>query len=237
MPDFKKRSENPELIDFPVQDTEELRKNFNEIAFINRNLGGHDVTLAGLKMLIADRNKVYRITDIGCGVGDGLRMIRNWAMTSDLQVELKGIDSNEEVVAYAREKSQGLNIVYQQIDYREYFEAEPEDTDIFIASLFCHHLSDNEIIHFLHEIFSKAKTGFVINDLHRNFFAYFSIKWLTALFSASRLTRNDAPLSVLRGFSERELRRYCREAGIEDYSLMWRWAFRYLIVGRKNVAL
>ena len=50
-----------------------------------------------------------------------------------------------------------------------------------------------------------AKHGFFINDLHRHPLAYHSIRILTSLFSKSYLVKNDAPLSVLRGFKKKEL--------------------------------
>ena len=72
--------------------------------------------------------------------------------------------------------------------------------------------------------------GFFINDLQRHPFAYHSIKMLTKLFSRSYLVKNDGPVSVLRGFRRREWVQLLHEAGITNYSIRWRWAFRYLIV-------
>jgi hypothetical protein len=42
--------------------------------------------------------------------------------------------------------------------------------------------------------------------------------------------KNDAPLSVLRGFKKREWRLLFRHAGIDHYELKWNWAFRWLII-------
>ncbi len=77
---------------------------------------------------------------------------------------------------------------------------------------------------------SKARTGFFINDLHRHPLAYYSIRWLTGLFSRSYLVKNDAPLSVRRGFSRSELKSLLEAAGITNYSIRWRWAFRWLVI-------
>ena len=79
-----------------------------------------------------------------------------------------------------------------------------------------------------------AKIGFVINDLERNRFAYYSIKALTRLFKGSSLVKNDAPLSVLRGFKKEEIINLLEEAGLKNYSLKWKWAFRYLVVGKNE---
>jgi len=50
------------------------------------------------------------------------------------------------------------------------------------------------------------------------------------LFSKSYLVKNDAPLSVLRGFSGREWKQLLNNAGIDKFELKWKWAFRWLIV-------
>ncbi|HZK64528.1 MAG TPA: SAM-dependent methyltransferase, partial [Puia sp.] len=57
-----------------------------------------------------------------------------------------------------------------------------------------------------------------------------AIRILTALFSRSYLVKNDAPLSVLRGFKKNDLVAILDKAGIRDYSIRWQWAFRWLII-------
>jgi hypothetical protein len=75
----------------------------------------------------------------------------------------------------------------------------------------------------------NCRMGFFVNDLHRNFLAYHSIKWLTKLFSNSYLVKNDAPLSVQRGFKRKEWETIMQRAGIPFCSVEWKWAFRWLI--------
>ena len=75
----------------------------------------------------------------------------------------------------------------------------------------------------------NSEIGFFINDLQRNWFAYHSIKLITKIFSSSYLVKNDAPLSVARGFHKSEWEQLLQEAGIKNYSVEWKWAFRYLI--------
>jgi hypothetical protein len=72
--------------------------------------------------------------------------------------------------------------------------------------------------------------GFFINDLQRNAFAYHAIRAITRLFSQSYLVKNDAPLSVARGFHKDEWTAILKKAGLENYTIEWKWAFRYLIV-------
>jgi hypothetical protein len=78
----------------------------------------------------------------------------------------------------------------------------------------------------------NSREGFFINDLHRHPLAYYSIKILTRLFSASYLVKNDAPLSVRRGFTAKEWKVLLESAGISRFRVSWKWAFRHLVVVR-----
>ena len=93
-----------------------------------------------------------------------------------------------------------------------------------------HHFTDEELIIMLQWMKANAKIGFFINDLHRHPIAYHFIKIATKLFSGSYLVKNDAPLSVLRGFKKKEWENILLKAGIKHYTIQWKWAFRYLIV-------
>jgi hypothetical protein len=44
------------------------------------------------------------------------------------------------------------------------------------------------------------------------------------------MVKHDGPLSVLRGFKKSELIGVLQKAGIESYSLKWKWAFRWQLI-------
>ncbi len=74
--------------------------------------------------------------------------------------------------------------------------------------------------------------GFFINDLHRNPIAFYAIKILTGIFSSSYLVKNDAPLSVQRGFSKQDWLNIFERAGLSP-QISWEWAFRWLVIWEK----
>jgi hypothetical protein len=76
----------------------------------------------------------------------------------------------------------------------------------------------------------QRKAVLIINDLERNALAYYLIKLLTRLFSKSYLVKNDAPLSVSRGFRKNEWLELIRRAGAVKYSVKNKWAFRHEVV-------
>lgn len=230
MPSFKNRSYQKELLDSNKIPFADIKRNMQELDFINRRLGGHDITLDGIVALIRDNaifNKRLQIVEIGCGGGDNLRAIKEWAAYIKLPVQLTGIDINAECIAYAREQTRNHGIRFIHSDYR-LVELAPKP-DIVFSSLFCHHFTDEELIAQVKWMEQNSAVGFFINDLHRHPLAYYAIRFLTALFSKSYLVKNDAPLSVRRGFTRREWQAIFSAAEISQYRCQWRWAFRWLI--------
>lgn len=234
---FKQRSSKTELLDLPDIPRADLEQNLKELEIINKRLGGYSPIFRGLRALISDRSKTYRIVDIGSGGGDTLKQVADWGRRHNFKLRLTGVDLKQEAVDYA-----GKNCInYQEInfclkDYRAY-NSEENQTDIVIASLFCHHLGEEALREFIVRTVRGARLGVIINDLHRHPIAYYSIKWLIRFFSKSYLVKNDAPLSVLRGFKRKELQQIVQKAGIKkNFSIQWMWAFRWLLLIQHDYA-
>ena len=204
----------------------DIKLNMQELDFINTHLGGHKITLRGVRAL-ADKN-VLHISEVGCGGGDNLRVIKNWCEEKNISVKLTGIDINRECILFARERSSNKDINFICSDYKlVHFDSFP---DIIFSSLFCHHFTSEELIKMMQWMYSHCKMGFFINDLHRHPFAFHSIRVLTKTFSKSYMVKHDAPLSVKRGFAKKEWQKIFAQAGIKNYKIKWQWAFRWLII-------
>lgn len=229
MPSFKERSKKAELLDAPNIGTADLFQNLKELDSINKLLGGHKATLTGLNKLMTDREKTYRIVDFACGGGDTLRVIEKWARKHNYKVELIGFDLLPDAIAFAKQNSTDYNIKWMVSDFNT---VSLQECDITICSLVCHHFYDNTLDTFILKMKECAQVGVIINDLHRNPIAYYGIWVLTALFSKSHLVKNDARLSVLKGFRKKEWERILNKLSITNYSIHWIWAFRHLIVIR-----
>lgn len=234
---MKARSTELEIMDDLDCHGPVVNQTLRELEFINRWLGGNNITLDGLKRIINPReNKTYHIADMGCGGGDMLKLIARWGAHKKLKFQLTGIDANPHIIQFASENCRSYpsialetGNVFSPVLQRRPF-------DIIVATLFTHHFAEAELIELFKAWHNQASAGIVINDLHRHPLAFHSIKLLTRLFSKSAMVKFDAPLSVKRGFSRRELVRILEKAGITNYSLHWRWAFRWqLIIPRSLV--
>jgi 2-polyprenyl-3-methyl-5-hydroxy-6-metoxy-1,4-benzoquinol methylase len=226
--DFSKRSPQPEWLDAGNLPAADIQRNMQELEIINRYLGGHRITIAGFRSLIPPLSSVA-VCELGCGGGDNLMAIQHWCSRNNTDATFSGVDINPDCIAVALTKNWLYRPILMTADYRDAIPAGIRQ-DILFSSLFCHHFSQEELVGMLQWMQSKSKLGFFINDLHRHPLAYYSIKWLTRLFSRSYLVKHDAPLSVLRGFKRKDWTHILQSAGITRYRIQWKWAFRWLIV-------
>lgn len=231
MINLKTRSLNKELLDGDDIPFDDIRQNMMELNIINTYLGGHAITIEGVKSIIKKFpvREVLTICEIGCGGGDNLLAIYQWCKRKNISVKFIGIDINKECIEFAKIQCAGLNIDWINQDYSI---ASPDfvKPDIIFSSLFCHHFKEAELINMLHWMKINCSKGFFINDLQRHPLAYYSIKLITQIFSSSYLVKADAPLSVARGFVKNEWQYLLNIAGMKDYTIQWKWAFRYLII-------
>ena len=228
MINYKKRSEQKELLDQDDIPFVEIALNMKELEWINAHLGGHSITINGFKNLLQNK-KTISVCEIGCGGGDNLNAINQFCVANNITIQFTGIDINEDCIEYARKDTEVKCMRFYVSDYKQ-FNFQDHKPDIIFSSLFCHHFTDEELIEMLHWMKVNSLCGFFINDLHRHRIAYHFIKLTTAVFSKSRLVKNDAPVSVLRGFKRTEWKNLLQQAGINNYSIKWKWAFRFLIV-------
>lgn len=222
------RATQKELLDQPSIPFDDIRQNMKELEFINQHLGGHAITLKGFKKLSGNIKDVY-VCEIGSGGGDNLHALNKYCKRIYINANFTGIDINTECVNYANTRTTTSFINFINSDYSavKFTDRKP---DIIFSSLFCHHFTDVELIAMLQWMNDNSNIGYFINDLHRHPLAYYFIKYATAMFSKSYLVKNDAPLSVAKGFKKNEWINLLNSSGQKKYTVQWKWAFRHLII-------
>ncbi len=232
------RSNAPEIMDDFSMEGELLRDALDKIASINQLLGGNKVTLQGVAVLLKDQDKNREITiaDIGCGNGDLLRTLADYARKENRLFKLIGIDANAFTINHARSLSADYeNIRYQCGDIFE--DGQLPVCDLILCTLTLHHFKDPEIMALLQVFNQTARLGFVVNDLHRSRLAYYLFKALCFAFGLNEMSREDGLVSILRGFKRNDLVRYADQLNFKNYILKWKWAFRYqwVVTRQENV--
>ncbi len=229
---FDRRSGNIEIMDDLQCAGEVVNQTLRELETVNRLLGGNDVTLSAVQELLKKTPNPGEITiaDLGCGGGDILRLIAGWGRKNNIRMRLTGIDANPNIIAFAVTNCQGYSEISFEAanvfseDFRE------RRFDIVLATLFTHHFTDDELVNLLRFVPRQMRIGMVINDIHRHWLAYYSILLLTRFFSKSTMVKFDAPLSVMRAFKRRDWETLLSKAEIRNYTLRWKWAFRWQVI-------
>jgi 2-polyprenyl-3-methyl-5-hydroxy-6-metoxy-1,4-benzoquinol methylase len=232
---LKFRATQPELLDNLECQGEEVSQNLRELDFINKWLGGNALSISILKAYFKNRpssSTPSRFLDLGSGSGD-LAHQCHLLLQKKGQAYTVGIDANPFMCDYANTYHKEENLTFRCLNI---FDAqELPEHDIFHACLILHHFTEEELINVFQKLKKETKELVIINDLHRHPLAYYSIKWLTQLFSKSEFVKHDAPLSVAKGFKKKELEKVILAAGWkpEQIEIRWRWAFRWAICLRQ----
>jgi 2-polyprenyl-3-methyl-5-hydroxy-6-metoxy-1,4-benzoquinol methylase len=226
--DTQYRTQEAEIMDDFSLQGEELRVALDQIARINQLLGGNKVTLEGIKKVLpSNKTETITIADIGCGNGDMLRMLSDFAQKNELDFKLIGIDANEFTINYAKK----LSVAYPNIDYQcvDIFSEDFKTLkfDIIVCTLTLHHFTNEQILNIITTFRDNAKTGIIINDLHRSKLAYRLFELICFIFKLNRMSRQDGLVSILRGFKKNELEEFSKKLNLKNYNINWKWAFRY----------
>lgn len=233
---LSERSSETEIMDDLTCSGAVLEQTLRELELINEWLGGNAVTLNAISSLFRNlgKERIYRIVDVGCGGGDMARHIHEWGIRQRYHFEITGIDANPHVVEFAKKNVADLGSV--SFRTMNIFEAAFQDLhcDVVIGTLFFHHFSREQLVLFFRSLRSHVSTGFIINDIHRHPLAFYSIRFLTRAFSKSAMVQHDAPMSVSRAFTRKELQDILADSGYSDFSIRWKWAFRWQVIVRMN---
>lgn len=219
---FLKRSYQPEIMDdFSIRDNR-VDAALNELKLVNKFLGGISVTSSGIKEILTNKKECISVLDIGAGASDILIKLQK----NGYNFNITSLDINPRACFYLKKFTPVSKIVcgdVSAIPFRNKFH-------LIHASLFLHHFKEDEIAQLIRSFLLLAEKGIIINDLRRSILAYYGIRLLTVLFSNSRMVRHDGPLSVKRGFIKKDWDKILQLAGIKQYIIKRKWAFRWLIV-------
>ena len=234
----KYRTEEPEIMDDFQLVGNELQDALDKIASINQLLGGNKLTLNGVKSLLKNYDSTTQVTiiDVGCGNGDMLRTLSKYADENNLLFNLIGIDANQFTINYAKE----LSVCFPNISYlcEDIFDENFKKLkyDILLCTLTLHHFKDEEIESLMTTFNENASIGLVINDLQRSSISYRLFQLLCSVFRLNKMSKEDGLVSILRGFKKKELVDFSEKLHLKNYTIQWKWAFRYQWIIRSTMS-
>jgi len=222
-----KRHYKKELMDdFSIVD-HRIDEALHELKLVNKYLGGINTSFSGLKHFINNTNcDEITILDIGSGASDVLESIRR----KNNSLKIFSLDKNRRVCESLKNQNNGRTV--NEPIYGDVLQLplKNKSMDVIHSSLFLHHFNEEQIKKIISSSLIIAKKGIIINDLRRSLFAIVGIIFMIKLFSKSILFKNDAPLSVKKGFIKSEIIKLLNDLEIKNYIIKRKWAFRWLII-------
>jgi ubiquinone/menaquinone biosynthesis C-methylase UbiE len=216
-----------ELMDDPAVERAELAANFDDIEFVNRAFGGIASVASAMRRL-----HVRRLLDVGCGSGDIARALLARARAQNRPLEIVALDASETVLAIARERSvaePALSFVLGDAARLPFADA---SFDVATCNLALHHFEPAAAVTVLSELRRVARVMPIVSDLERSGIGYAAAALFARFVARNRLTKNDAPLSVKRAYTAREVEALARSAGWRRPTVRRTAFFRLLLVDR-----
>lgn len=230
------RNLRDELLDLDEATYEEVRESLGDVRRVNRYLSGYRVLLHHAETFLRahKESRPVMILDVATGSADQPAALAELARKLRVPVRIQAIDINFKMLKFAREMTARFpEIELVQCDVLA-LPFQENSFDLVINSLSLHHFSWEKAVAILAAIYKISRYGFIVNDLHRSRVAHAAIFLLTRLLTKNRLTRFDAPVSVMNAFTPAEFSELAREAGIPRFEIHRHFPYRIALVGNKN---
>jgi len=232
--DLEHRHRGIEILDDPEVDRKELAASLREVARVNFLLGGFRSLLHHLRPLVRDRERIS-LLDVGVGNGEVSRRLARRLGRGGRRVRWVGLDLHAGALAVARERpgadsgpggpeethpdtppprspaprrpaeppTEPFGLV--RADARA-LPFPDRSFDVAHTTLTLHHFEDPDCRRVLREMARVSRTAVLVSDLERTHLHLLGARLLSATWwRRDRITRHDAPVSVLRAFRAEEL--------------------------------
>lgn len=220
----------PELLDAPHHDRAELEQSLDQVAEVNRLLGGTRAVLRALDRF-APATGTIGILDIGTGSADIPIAIDRWARARGRDVRITATDIHPQMRDIAGDRTRRIPSIRIAAANALALPFAPATFDIVLLSLTLHHFERDEQVMALRQAARVARHAVIVNELERCRANYVGAALLARTrWRSNRLTRHDGPLSVLRAFTSPELRDIAARAGLTVLSTRRRFFHRLVMV-------
>lgn len=202
-----------------------LTKTLDGLSKINRWLGNTKHTLEAVKKQF-EKHEIQTVVDLGCGGGDNLIAIAKWCASTGKNVQLIGIDGNQNTLDYAQSKSD-FKIEFRQADILS-SNFEIPKCDLLISSHFMYHYKDEDLISFLKKAAQNVTIAMIFSELKRDAKAHALFRSVGFFFG--KAVCSDGLKALERSFTIDEVFDLMDEADMLNISIESKPWFRYIAV-------
>ncbi|MBN1575959.1 MAG: methyltransferase domain-containing protein [Chitinispirillaceae bacterium] len=217
MPDLSFRTVSAELMDDTAADENLLVTTLCDFKYINRFISQirrvlHATVIADMQRRNAHEVSFLDIAAGGCDIG---LWFARYCRSRGITCSVYCLDNDPRALKYAREACRDEpSISFIETDARD-IGGLGLSVDYAFTNHFLHHLSDEYIPGILRAIGNCSRHGFVVHDLERAYWSYVCFTLLAGILYRGGFTFTDGRISIRRGFTLAELRRYVTSAGID----------------------
>jgi ubiquinone/menaquinone biosynthesis C-methylase UbiE len=209
-----KRIDIPELLDEHDAPREDMERSLRDLRRFNRFYGGNGVYRRLLRKMA--KHDPLSILDVATGTADLLEK----RLGTPLRV---GVDFKIDHLLYMREGSAVRRVVGDALRLPFLNNA----FEVVTSSHFFHHFTPEQNEEMLQEALRVARRGVIVNDTRRHYIPYLVVKIIGWLRMTGRITRNDAPASVLRGYTPEEVGEIAFRLSPRRVDVVRAWPFRF----------
>ncbi len=210
-----------EHLDDPDTDPALRERSLRDVRRSNTLLGGANAVLSELVCLMPRLGNTASLLDVGTGLADIPIRARLLARRHGVQLATFGVD---EAASLAKLTSRSLDGCAcgdaRMLPFGD------SSVDVVICSQVLHHFEDAELAVVLRELHRVARHAVVVSDLRRSWFAAGGFWLVTWLLGFHAVSRHDGMVSVLRGFTVRELQASVLHATGEDAAVRRHLGYR-----------
>lgn len=196
-----------EHLDDPRTDPALRERSLRDVRRANTLLGGAMAVLRELRRHMPAQAAAVTLLDVGTGLADIPARARRAAARRGVTLTIFGVDEAETLARV----SLGLLDASACADARRLPFADAS-VDVVTCSQVLHHFEDVEIPTVLRELSRVARHAVIVSDLRRSWLAAAGFWLVTWPLGFHPVTRHDGLISVLRGFTRRELARHVTDS-------------------------
>ena len=220
-------------MDLPDADPVLLEDDLRNLRTINRWFGGIRAVRRHLQALLGRVNgrSSTSVLDLATGSADHPLALVELGRRLGREIRVTAVDANPRMVDVSRRRTAhepAITIVEGDIRTPIW---DDQSFDVVLCSLALHHFSDEEAQEVVRTMVRLSRVGFIVNDLKRSRLAVGAAWCWTRVSTRNPMTRNDAVVSVWRGFTASELGAMAVASGVRSFALHREPLFRLVLVG------
>lgn len=219
------RRRGVEILDDPSVDPAIRTRSIGDVTRSNRVLGGLRAAVGALEDVLPTLGRSATLLDVGTGLADIPERAARIARDAGCALTIVGIDEAYSLLDAARSRVTGVCADARALPFADH------SIDVVMCSQVLHHFDDAAAVALIAEMTRVARRAVIVSDIRRSWIAAAGF-WLVSFpLGFHRVTRHDGVVSVLRGFTARDLDRLvraaCGSAPIVQRRAGWRLTARW----------